>query len=230
MEILAIMTCILLYPFKSVKLDLPKDKNGHPDILCVHGYMHNETGWKLFRKRLKKMGAGSVNTVSYPSLTKDIPANSLKIKQRIDLFKEKTGRQIHVLIGHSLGGLVSLEYALEYAPKDQITYVITLGSPLHGTQLAKALGVGPSVVQIRENSDYIRSLHARLLQANHLRILTLASSIDRMILPRHSALLPEIPYAEGEEFPALGHLGFIFSTRILKKIASFLRQQHLLEN
>lgn len=206
-EIVAIGVCLFLYPFRSTDLDRPKKLEGKPNILCVHGYLHNDTPWGFFRKYLQKHGAGPVDTVYYPSELHDIPAHSLKIKKRIDHIRQETGKSVNILIGHSLGGLVCLEYALEHAPKDEPLYVITLGSPLK---------------QLRTDSSYIPWLRDRLEEATHIQLLNLAGTHDLMVKPSKLSLLPELAYASCEEIEGLGHVSFLFSTRALKKIVQFL--------
>lgn len=227
-ETLALIICLLLYPFKSTKLDLPKGQSGNkPDILCVHGFLHNETPWAFFRWYLQASGAGPINTVYYPSFLQGIPQNSLKIKERIEQIKMETNREVTVLIGHSLGGIECLEYALEYAPKDRIINVITLGSPLHGTSLA-FIGLRPSVKQMRIGSPYLKSLHERLEKASHIRVLTVASKNDPLIHPGQSALLPNSQNAESVELDGLGHLSLLFSCRVLKTIVAYLHSYKLI--
>jgi hypothetical protein len=221
-ELCILLIILILYPFRSSKLDLPtKQTEGKPDVLCVHGYLHNNTAWGWFRRKLQAAGFGPVNTVYYPSLTQDIPANSLRIKLRIEQIKKETGRDVRILIGHSQGGLEVIEYALEYAQKDIPIYVITLGSPLHGTALAK-IGYGPSARQMEIGSAYLKSLHERLSKASHIHLLALYSDVDMIVRPINSAQIPELPYAKNQKVEALGHMAFLFSNQALKKIVGYL--------
>lgn len=220
-ELLAILLCSLLYFFRSSRLDLPSEEGTTKlQVVCVHGYLHNETGWSFFRWYLRASGIGSVNTVYYPSLSQGIPANSLKIKEKVQEIYEKTGKSVDVLIGHSLGGIQCLEYALEHAPKDKIIHVVTLGSPLYGTKVS--LGIGESAKQMQWLSPYIQDLHERLQKAKHIRLLTLGSKTDQLIIPSSSALVTDSAQVEWEEFDALGHLSFLFSRRVLKRILRHL--------
>ncbi|MCE5319113.1 MAG: hypothetical protein LLG04_17345, partial [Parachlamydia sp.] len=146
------------------------------------------------------------------------------VHEKILEIKRATGKEVEILIGHSLGGLTCLEYALEYASKEKTTYIITLGSPLHGTTLAR-FGFGPSVRQIEIGSDYLESLHARLAEARHIRILALAGDADHNIRPSESALLPELSYATNETIADLGHMSFLFSRRAIKRVVAFLQRE-----
>lgn len=221
-ELLSLMVCLVLYPFKSSRLDVPNAKEQKRlDVLCVHGYLHNETLWIWFKRQLKKGGVASVNTVCYRSIRDDILSGSLKVKERIEQFKNETGREIDILIGHSEGGLVCLEYALEHAPKDRMTYIVSLGSPLHGTKMAK-FGFGPGVKQMEIDSPYLQRLRERLFKAEHIRLLTLATREDFVIIPWQSSLLTNWKYAEYDVFDGLGHVAFLFSPRVVKRILVFI--------
>lgn len=214
--------------FSSPKLDLPTEgMENKPDILCVHGYLHNESPWGRFRHYLQKAGTGPVNAVRYSSVFHAIPKNSLQIKKKIEQIKQETGRDVRILIGHSQGGLECLEYALEHAPKDQLIYIITLSSPLHGTKMAK-IGVGPSAKQMHIGSDYIKNFHERLKNATHIRVFALASEIDLIIRPQTSALMEEYPFADNILFEDIGHVTFLYSEKIMKKVVEYLVSQSLL--
>ncbi len=224
-EIGATAFCLMLYPFKSAQLDHPAPEiAAKPNVLCVHGYLHNETAWGFYRRQLQKAGLGPVDALCYPSIRWDIAENSTIVRDRVEQIKNETGKEVYILIGHSLGGLVCLEYALEYAPRDRITYVITLGSPLHGTKMTR-FGYGPSVDDMQVNSEYLQSLHARLAKARHLRVLSLAAASDQIILPRQSALLAEYPFATTEVIKDLGHIAFLFSKEAVAHSVNFLRRE-----
>jgi len=217
-ETLALCAALLLYPFSTHKLD---DKQEGKRAILIHGYLHNESGWKWFRWQLQKGGLGPVDTVSYPSVIYDIPLSSQIVKNKVDEIKQAGGKDPDILIGHSEGGLVALEYALEFAPKDKNTLVITLGSPFHGTHLAK-VGVGPAARQLEVGSLYLQGLIERLKQAPHIHLMAIASQTDGIIRPYSSALLPELRGVHNVEFDNLGHLQMIFSKRVVDEVLAYL--------
>lgn len=219
----ASLFCLLLLPFKSSKLDCPSPEiASRPDILCIHGYLLNEMPWFFYRRQLQKAGFGPVNGLNYHSIFGDIPRNSRIVHEKIMEIERATGKQVRILIGHSLGGLI----CLEYAPKEEKTYAITLGSPLHGTTLAR-FGFGPSVRRMEIGSPYLASLHDRLAKASHIRILALAGDADYNICPSESAHLPELSYATNETIADLSHISFLFSKRAINRIRAFLQKEGL---
>ena len=225
-ESLAIALTILLYPFKFTKLD--KVRPG-ADILLIHGYLHNDSAWRWFRKKLQNGGAGPVNTVCYPSLKKGIPECSFYLKEKIEEIRKHTGREPLVLIGHSEGGLVALEYALMHAPKDQKTFVITLGTPLQGLNPFKG-GIGPAPKQMMRGSSFLKSLKERLEEAHHLEILAIGSGADLIINPPSAAFLPDLPTATNIGLANLGLMQLIYSKRVTQAILAFLEEHKLLHS
>lgn len=212
----ALLRVALYYPFFDDKID--PDRPGVA-VLCIHGLYHNGSAWGPLKHYLQNGGVGPVDTINYPSVVLDIPQSSQRIQERILQIKKETGRNIDTLIGHSEGGLVALEYALELAPKDRITTVITLGAPLQGTHLAK-LGIGPGAKQMRLNSEYLKKLRERMQAASHVRLYAIGSYVDGVIRPPSAAFWPEYPH---DAFNNLGHVGLIFSKRVAGAILNYIR-------
>lgn len=216
-DLFASLRCLFYTLFIPAKLDYPMGKlKNKPEILCVHGYLHNDTPWRPLRRYLQERGAGAVNALRYFSVKEDIPAGGRRLRDKI----ESLGRPVDILIGHSQGGIICLEYALEHAPKDRMITVVTLASPIHGTQLAK-IGWGPSARQMEAHSKYMKSLHNRLKKAEHIRLLALGSKAD-LFVSSHSALVPEYSFAQNIVFENMGHVNFLFSKRVMSFISNFI--------
>ncbi len=222
-DVPALAMCAALYPFDFKRLDTPRPG---PDILCVHGYTHNGSAWGKFRKYIQNLGAGAVNRVTYKSFRKGIKDNALIVKAKADEIKEKTGNDVSVVVGHSEGGLVALEYALEHTLKDKTIYVITLGTPLHGTRIAK-LGIGPGTKDMRSDSEYLKSLHERLKNATHIKVLCVYSDADEIVLPYSSAKLEKYEYATNVQI-RIGHASLLFSEDVHAIVSEYLTKEGIL--
>lgn len=216
-EILSIFFSLLFYLFPDRKID--KSREG-PGVLLVHGYLHNNSPWRWFRYALQKRAIGTVNSVNYPSMSSDIPEASHYLKNKI-AFLEQNGQHVDVIIGHSEGGLVALEYALELAPKGHPITVITLGAPLRGTKLAKA-PLGKATAQMQIDSPYLQSLKKRMLSAYHIRFIALYSTMDGVVLPQKNAFWPEFPH---KAFDNLGHVQMLFSGKVVEACVDFLKER-----
>lgn len=229
-EVFALLRCAVLYPFRFNKNKIEKPAAGKekgPHVLLAHGYFHNETPWGKFKKHLKNAGCSTVNTVAYPSLTKNIQQNSLVIKEKIEKIKHETGCDVNVLIGHSQGGIEFLEYALEHAPKDRIIHIVMLGTPLHGAKVAK-FGIGRGIEQLEIDSAYMKSLHERLAKAKHIHLYAIASKFDKVVQPPESARADEFPFAKTDWLEDVGHAGYFFKNRVHKMVDKYLKDEGVL--
>jgi pimeloyl-ACP methyl ester carboxylesterase len=101
----------------------------------------------LLAKRLRSTGL-EVQCFGYNTITGTLEANAAKLCASL----ARDTRPV-ALVGHSLGGLVSLQ-AAQALPQGQLTAMVLLGSPYQGAKAAQVLRrlVGPNSVG--------RSLHA----------------------------------------------------------------------
>ena len=76
--------------------------------------------------------------VFYYDWRKPIEANVPRLKKRIDDIKKKTGKDQVDLVGHSMGGLLARAYVQSdiFDPKDDVSHMVTLGSPHRGAAKA----------------------------------------------------------------------------------------------
>ena len=101
-------------------------------VLLVHGLWNAKLwltplAWRLYRAGFKVSGFG------YPSIVGGAEA---AVEALIEHLRSGPERD---LVGHSLGGLIALE-ALRRAPELPVRRVVCLGSPLHGSEVARTLG------------------------------------------------------------------------------------------
>jgi triacylglycerol lipase len=134
------------FPFKP-KLD------AQTPILLVHGYRQNQMDWLWFRYQLRNQDLGPVYSLNLHPATVSIAKLAQLVKNKVQDIQAETGQSQIILIGHSMGGLVSSYYAEFLANPGQILSIITLGSPFQGTKLA-ALGCGQNVLEMAPNSSF----------------------------------------------------------------------------
>ena len=105
---------------------------GHlPRVLLVHGLL-NAAGWlRPLAARLKAQGFDA-ELFGYSSLL-DGPQRAVP-----RLIERLRRGHVDAIVGHSLGGLITLE-ALRQAPDLPLSRVVCLGSPLRGSGAARGL-------------------------------------------------------------------------------------------
>jgi len=109
-----------------------------------------------------------------------------------------------VVVGHSMGGLVSEHAAALGAPMDAL---VTIGTPHRGHSLSR---FGPLRVmrEMGTDSTYLRSV--RSITGPRPPLLVIAAGNDRLVAARSSR--PGRPHSF-LELPDAGHLGVIFDQR-----------------
>jgi triacylglycerol esterase/lipase EstA (alpha/beta hydrolase family) len=119
-----------------------------------------------------------------------------------------------------MGGLVSAWYATKLAPPGTVTDVITLGSPLQGTHVAR-IALGPNGSQMRRNSEFTKQLQQGILDNHDVRFYHIGTKTDQLVIPHSSSWVGndlERQFAVDD----LGHVSLLFSPRIVDKICSWL--------
>ena len=203
---------------------LPKKQSqckGRP-IVLVHGYLHNRSAWIYLKWFLQKQGYGPVFDLNLGSPFSSIQQHAKKLKNVCDEVEQITNSKDLILIGHSMGGLVSSLFALTMAPLDKRIDIITIGSPLQGTYLGW-LGLGKNVLQMRYQSSFVVDLKEKIKNQDQVSFYHVLSRTDQIVLPYDSAYI-EGPRHKKKVFKNLGHISLLFSPRVAQTILGFLNE------
>jgi triacylglycerol esterase/lipase EstA (alpha/beta hydrolase family) len=92
--------------------------------------------------------------------------------------------------------------------------VITLGTPHHGTALAR-FGLGRNAFQMRDNSDWLRALAAGEDASIRALVTSLYTHHDNIVSPRESGRLEG---ARNLEFGGIGHVALGSNPRVLAAV------------
>ena len=122
-------------------------------VVLVHGLWMHGLALMLHRRWLARSGF-SASTFSYPSVRRDLDANSRSLSRYISRLP---GRYIDI-VAHSLGGLIVLNMLSRFsAPR--VRRIVLMGSPCGGSHCASVLLGIPFVRRILGHS--IRDASAR---------------------------------------------------------------------
>ncbi len=181
--------------------------DGRLPILLIHGYQCNRGYWLWLRRALEHAG-WQVATISLNPVFNDIDGYVAQVSQRIEEVCAATGAERVLLVGHSMGGLVSRAYLRRHGAA-RVAKLITLGSPHRGSMLAK-LGLGENGRQMIPGSAWLAALNAP--GAVPLpETVSVYSCQDNYVMPQDSSVLEgakTIPLA------GIGHLEMAFSPEI----------------
>jgi triacylglycerol lipase len=188
-------------------------------ILLVHGYVNNGSVWRFQKSRLEKAGLGPIYTIDLGHPFRSIQEYADKVKAKAQEIALETGRKDLILIGHSMGGLVSALYATTLAPPDTVTDVITIGSPLVGTPMAR-LGLGLNAREMRRGSILLKNLQVAIANTPRIRFHHIATTSDQLVIPGRSAIIATNNYLLLDD---IGHASLLYSRRVTQKILEWLK-------
>ncbi len=192
------------------------DAPGTPVADCavlVHGIFEDGSKFKKMRARLESRGIRCLTPKlrhmdGYGGL--DLLAEHLK--EDIDeAFGPK--RRI-IVIGFSMGGLVTRHYLQNLGGAERCETFITISSPHHGTAAAWAFP-SKGVIQMRPGSDFLASLEATQGNLGDMPVISYRTPMDLIILPAKSSIWDR---AENVEFPVIAHPLMIQSDKVLSDI------------
>src|SRR5450631_296911 len=180
-------------------------------LILVHGVLVNDGVWFGFRRRLVRAGVSGVYTVNYGPPYADIEHYAGQLAGRIDAVCAATGAQRVVLVGHSMGGLVSRAYLRCFGPA-RVERVITIGTPHHGSVLAWSYP-GRCLAQMRPGNTWLADLNRDESRPPPVPILSIWSRHDSMVAPQASS---ELTGAENVPLVGIGHNALLGSNHVVE--------------
>ncbi|MGE5287512.1 MAG: esterase/lipase family protein [Micromonosporaceae bacterium] len=111
--------------------------SGPPAVVLVPGYGGNTRSLDLLEDRIRRTGA-TATIVPLPSGgTGDLEVQADVLNGYVDRAIQRGARWVDV-IGYSAGGVVARVWDVEHDGASKARRIVTLGSPLHGAELAAA--------------------------------------------------------------------------------------------
>ncbi len=192
--------------------------SAHPPVLLLHGYGGNSGYW-VHLTPLLDAARISHASVDLEPLLGDIDGYVPLVQRAAEDLCAKAGADKLVIVAHSMGGLVARAWMRRHGTA-RVARVITLGTPHHGSSLAR-FGIGTNAAQMRRadgaapDNAWLRELAA----AEDVQVRALVTSIythhDNMIAPQTSCLLPG---ARNIAFGGVGHMALGSNARVLAEV------------
>lgn len=219
-ELFYVLGKYYFFPLKWLNLTI-KGKNTQTAILLTHGYCRNQSDWLWFRRQLKEHGYPiyCVNLENDFASLQTIASD--KFAEKIKQIKAETNCSNIILIGHSMGGLVS-SYYKEFLDNDKLVKaVVTIGSPILGTRVS-VFAQGENAAQMCPGSQFLAQLHV-LLHNDAQKYYQVCSKFDNIIFPWQSSLIETTPKEHQLVLQFTGHLGLLHSREVTNKINSWIK-------
>ncbi|WP_416760522.1 esterase/lipase family protein [Roseateles sp. So40a] len=188
-------------------------------VVFLHGYNCNRGLWNRWMKVLRARGTPFIALTQTPAFG-SIDAYSPQIDAAVRKMQAHTGLA-PLIVAHSMGGLSARAWWRSQGhPFDRIHRILTLGTPHHGTLMAK-LGTTENARQMRGDSEWLNQL-ARdepAHMAGHFDCLY--GHCDQIVFPAETAVLPG---ARVLHLPARGHLQLLFEPQAMERALALLAE------
>ena len=177
-------------------------------VLLIHGYGCNSGYWHAMSKALNRANITHYAIDLEPVLG-GIDEYVPMIHEAMERICRENGGSKTVIVAHSMGGLAARAYLRDHG-SSRIAKVVTLGTPHHGTGLAR-FGVGLNTRQMRWTageqeglpSAWLRKLAESEDESVYRLIVSIYSHHDNIISPQTSSHLDG---ARNIEFHGIGHV------------------------
>ena len=199
----------------------PGQMNPPRPVLLIHGVVCNRAVWGVLGNALRNQGFGPVRAIDLEPLMGDIEVHAASVVKELRQLRQDCKGARVAIVAHSMGGLVA-RAALRRGGADDISQIVTLASPHHGTTLACFLH-GPPREQMRPDSRWLATLN--LEQEGHfpVPVASIYSIDDNLVAPPTSAKLEG---ASLFELRGIGHLSHLSARESIEcTLAALLRSR-----
>jgi hypothetical protein len=184
-----------------------------PPIVFVPGYLMTRSCMWVLRRRLAAAGWPDAVGYNYRTLRGDFHAAARGLRALIEGIAAKGSGSEIVVIAHGMGGLVTRLCFREWA-RPPVRALVTLGTPHRGSKLC-ALALDPMAQEMRPGSALLDALGEDDELPRRLDVTAIYSSFDLTVIPSSAA---QYPGASNIEIEGVGHVGLLWSSRVVELI------------
>ncbi len=187
-------------------------------VVFVHGYFQNRADFVWMARQFRIATKGPLYGFNYPwfdAVDRNVP----RLERFVERVCAETSADRVTLVSHSLGGLVSLEYA--HTPKGQqrVAHCITIGTPHNGVKWRGPI-LGKVAKELREGGEFHVERRERPVITPTLSVY---STHDNIVHPPATSALS----ARGGidvAVDGLGHLSLLYSPDVTRVLIEFVDQ------
>ncbi|WP_415712731.1 esterase/lipase family protein [Maridesulfovibrio sp.] len=218
---LSLLNAVCTRPFTFLcNLPLIKKNGDDTPILMVHGLYHNKAAWLIMRYRLNLAGYSNLHTWQYGSFITSYPELVLELRDAIEKLHYKSNKKI-ILIGHSLGGLLSCGATQAPETESMCAGLISLGTPYRGSILA-SIAIGRLGRSLHPASGLFKGEN-RIAYPQDIPKTAIISPMDELVLP-WTNLEPSSGNWNIIHSHALGHVAMLYSREVSGLIVENIRK------
>lgn len=197
LAVLAMIAGVVALTALRGRLVTPVDQSTAGPVLLVPGYGGSAASLQSLATRLRTSGR-DVTVVDLPDRAQgDLNVQADGLGTAVDQVLARTGARSVDVVGYSAGGVVARLWATEGDAPGRVRRLVMLGSPLHGTDVARlgtlVSGTCPTACQqLAPDSPVLSRLDGEALPAGVLA-LSLWTSADEVVQPPTSSVEDDVP-------------------------------------
>ena len=179
------LNCMLPVDYfgREALLFLWKFHNMH--AVLVHGIFNTSKVFFLMKKSLEAHDIACITPELRPKDGK-YGIEDLANKLRLEINNILDQSQKFILIGFSMGGIISRYYLQYLGGAKRISHFFSISAPHHGSYLAY-LYPGKGTKQLRPGSEFLADLNANEDNLNHTKLFSFWTPLDLTIIPSSSS-------------------------------------------
>lgn len=179
-------------------------------VVLVHGFAENGNAFAWMKKRLERLGMECYVPKLHPA---DGRGGLAKLAEGLkrDIDGHFGERERIAVVSFSMGGIVSRYYLQELGGAARCDTLVTIGSPHHGTRVAR-LYPTQGAVEMRPGSDFLAKLDASEGRLGDMTVVSYRTPMDLIIIPASSSVWER---AVNLQYPAPLHPLLLTSNRLI---------------
>ncbi len=179
-------------------------------VVFIHGFVCNRGFWNPWMKELKARGH-CFAAVNLEPIFGSIDTYSAIVDAAVERVTRATGMP-PVLVCHSMGGLAARAWLCAMKGDKRVHRVITIGSPHHGTWLARFSHL-TNGRQMQRQGEWLRCLHEQGGVQGHASFTCWYSNCDNIVFPASTAALDG---ADNRLVRGVAHVALAFHPQVMR--------------
>jgi triacylglycerol lipase len=190
--------------------------HGRRGVVFVHGFVCNRGLWNPWMTRLRVAGVPFV-AVNLEPVFGSIEHYPATIETAVLQIEAATGLA-PVIVAHSMGGLAVRAWLDVHEADARVHRVVTIGTPHHGTWLARFAFL-PNALQMRIGNPWLARMAAREPLARYARFTCFYGHCDNIVFPPSTATLPG---ADNRHISATAHVHMVSAAPVFDEVGRWL--------